>query len=332
MAAPARVPSRPGEHTRVPGLSQPRGKGPRGPQAGASPHPAGGALWDVKGPACRETSARPRQPAWDGASLRAFPIRARSVPQGARPRAPAPWAGLVPTRLGKRLASLSVAACLLRRRQTLDLAGSGSTAQTRGSHLGRFSPPAASEGLCWRRRPEGLRLVAGMWPGCSPPPGAGRVKGPATKQAAVTGTRGSAAGTARLCQAPKGSRAKRGSAALAPCGVVQLPSCKGLCVGRGHTLQRRWWPFWHPSSAPLSPLHEGWTWPRVCQGAPTGLWLRTDVAWSRSGRCEASRCPAGAMLRHRGGGERAAVWDFGSGAVVSWRGSAGSWGAPSPAE
>lgn len=142
--------------------------------------------------------------------------------------------------------------------RTLALAGSGSRAQTRGSHLGRFSLPR-------QRHPEGLRLVVGMYRGAHPPPGAGRVKGPAPEQAAVTGTGGSAAGTAALWQAPKGSRAKRGSAARSSGARAAPVLQRAPCGARAPAAA------WHRSGAPLSPLHEGWTWPRVCQELP---WAR----------------------------------------------------------
>lgn len=73
-----------------------RGRGGRGcPHTCAQPargahagfwdcHSPGISMWDVKGLVCRETSARPRQPVWDGVSLRAFPSRVGGVPKGAR--------------------------------------------------------------------------------------------------------------------------------------------------------------------------------------------------------------------------------------------------------
>lgn len=145
-----------------------------------------------------------------------------------------------------------------------------------------------------------------------------RVNGSATELAAVTRTRGSAAGTAALCQASKGSPARRGNTGLALFGAAYTaPFCATCCLqgvccpahpGKlsamlvatgGHEGMVA--PVKHP------PLPEGWTWPWVCRGAHgpggqgahgPGGHLRSGVCvtWSGSGWHRVSWCPTGAVL------------------------------------
>lgn len=165
--------------------------------------------------------------------------------------------------------------------------------------------------------------------GEEPPSSRRRVNRSATAQAAVTRTRGSAAGTAALCQASKGSCARRGNPGRHPLGAAYAaprPVCgvpplrTPAAARRGRT--GRVTAVQHPPS----PVLRGRTWPWACRGAPGAggsLGPGDCVTRSRSGWCSVCQCPAGPGSAVEQGREMLQR-GFGLGAVMKFLGCVSS--------